>query len=213
MVVKICGLTNYEDASKAVELGADLLGFLFAKESPRYTEPCKVKKIIQNLPEETGKAGLFKNEDIDVIVDTLLECSLTHVQLHGNESPVFCINLKSAALKHGKDIIVMKTFKVGEAIMWSNPLEYEKAVNYFLFDTYHPKMMGGTGLKFDWDVLKNTNINNPYFLAGGLDPKNVGEAIRTLNPYGVDIASGVEAFVGKKDHEKLKEFIYNAKNA
>ena len=212
MDVKICGLTNLDDALFAAEAGADLLGFLFAEVSPRHIAPEKVKEIIQGLPGSVKTVGLFKDHSIEKVLNDIINCGLDCVQLHGNESPDFCAELKVLAGKENKEIEILKTFKVKDRIMGLQPDAY-KDVDYFLFDTYHPKMMGGTGIKFDWDVLKGFKGDKPFFLAGGLNPGNVKEAVATINPFGVDIASGVEREVGSKDHDKVKEFILNAKNA
>jgi phosphoribosylanthranilate isomerase len=114
----------------------------------------------------------------------------------------------------GRDhrVKILKTFKVKDKIMGTEPENYSDA-DHYLFDTYHPKMMGGTGIKFDWDVLKGRNFGRPVFLAGGLDPVNVREAVISLRPYAVDVSSGIESSQGKKDVKKVKEFIHNAKTA
>ena len=210
--VKICGLTNTEDAILACTCGADLVGFLFAEESPRFIIPHEVKKIIQELPGDVGKVGLFKDHTLEEVKKSVEFCRLDHVQLHGDESPMFCEELRKMLNASGVDITIIKTFKVRDRILGISPCEYADA-DYYLFDTYHPKMMGGTGIRFDWDVLRGFKSGKPFFVAGGLDPENVAAAIKELQPYGVDTSSGVEKFVGKKDKKKIKEFILNAKNA
>ncbi|MBU0570476.1 MAG: phosphoribosylanthranilate isomerase [Candidatus Omnitrophica bacterium] len=210
--VKICGLTNAEDALLARAYGADLVGFLFADESPRFIVPGEVKKIVQVLPADVGKVGLFKDHTLEEVKENVKLCLLDHVQLHGDESPEFCRRLRKILKASGSDVKIIKTFKVKDRIMGIPPDEYDDA-DYYLFDTYHPKMMGGTGIRFDWDVLGEVEGGKPFFIAGGLKPENVADAIRVLSPYGVDAASGVERSVGKKDKDKIKEFILNAKNA
>ena len=210
--VKICGLTNREDAQKACEYGADLVGFLFAPESPRCISPDKAKDIIETLPDEVGKTGLFRDQDPEEVARYVLLCGLNYVQLHGDESPEYCRMLKESAESQGTKIKIIKTFKVKDKIIGISPVGYD-AVDHYLFDTYHPEMMGGTGTRFDWNVLKGIEKDKSFFVAGGLDPDNVAEAIQMLRPYGVDVASGVERSVGKKDWDKIKEFILNAKNA
>ncbi len=210
--VKICGITNTEDALVACGAGADLVGFLFAEESPRFMEIHTVREIIDTLPESVGKVGLFKDKEMEKVKACVLNCGLDHVQLHGGESPEYCRKLKSELRGVGKEIKILKTFKVKDHILGEQPDTYEEA-DYYLFDTYHPQMMGGTGLKFDWNVLKDFRGSKPYFLAGGLNPENVAQAVSELRPFGVDVASGVEAFTGKKDSDKIKEFVRNAKEA
>lgn len=211
--IKICGLTNLEDALKACEYGADLLGFLFAPESPRYVDVELVKKIIKEIPRGIEKVGLFKDQVLDEVVKNVIDCGLSAVQLHGNESPEYCGDLIDRLEQEGRGIKVIKTFKVKYKILASMPLEAYEAADYYLFDTFHPKMMGGTGVKFDWEILKDFKGERPFFLAGGLTPCNVEEAIKKVRPYGVDVSSGVERTIGEKDGKKVKEFIQNAKNA
>ena len=210
--VKICGLTNSEDALLACEFGADLVGFLFAEESPRFITPDEVKNIILKLPSDVGKVGLFKDHTLEVVKEDVMFCQLDHVQLHGSESPEFCRELRKILKTNGRDITIIKTFKVKDTVLGISPNEYDD-VDYYLFDTYHPQMMGGTGIRFDWNVLKEFSGNKPFFVAGGLDPENVAAAVAQLRPYGVDTSSGVEKVEGKKDKNKIKEFILNAKNA
>jgi phosphoribosylanthranilate isomerase len=210
MKVKICGITNINDALFAVECGADFIGFLFAKESPRYIEPASAKGIIDMLPAGIGKVGLFKDTAKEEVVEQVKLSGIDHIQLHGSETPEYCTQIKRALLHEGIEIKIMKTFKVKDSVM-GGPAENYFDADYYLFDTFHPKMMGGTGLKFNWKILKDLSWDRPVFIAGGLTPGNVAKAVSMLEPYGVDIASGVEKSVGKKDDLKIKEFIRNAK--
>ncbi|MCK4851778.1 MAG: phosphoribosylanthranilate isomerase [Candidatus Omnitrophica bacterium] len=210
--VKICGLTNAEDAVRSCQYGADLLGFIFAKGSPRTVEPDTAKGIIHQLPAHIGKTGLFKDTALDEVRECVLFCGLDHVQLHGDESPEYCAELKRTLRGTVDGFRIIKTFKVKDRIL-GGPLDEYVDADYVLFDTFHPEMMGGTGSRFDWGVLKDFRSDMPFFLAGGLTPQNVAGAVRTVHPYGVDVASGVEISAGKKDENKLKEFIQNARNA
>ncbi len=210
--VKICGLTNKEDALKACEYGADLVGFVFAEGSPRSVGPETVKDIVEAVPQGVGKVGLFKDDALEEVEECFLSCDLDHVQLHGDESPAYCAELKEALRKNGKAVGIIKTFKVKDKILGFPAGAYVDAA-YYLFDTFHEKMMGGTGIKFDWAVIRDFKGDRPFFLAGGLNQRNVAEAVREVHPYGVDVSSGVEGSVGKKDENKLKEFIQNAKKA
>jgi len=214
--VKICGLTNLEDAIKACECGADFLGFIFIKETPRNVDADTVKNITSRIPEEIsagiGKVGLFKDEAIEEVARAVSLCDLDHVQLHGDEDPNYCRQLKE---KVGGDIKIIKMFKVKDDIVAPYPYILDDYVDadYYVFDTFHPDLAGGTGKSFDWKVLLDSgdSIKKLFFIAGGLDPGNVREAVEAVAPFGVDVSSGVELEAGKKDENLLKEFIKNAK--
>ncbi|MGB3082753.1 MAG: phosphoribosylanthranilate isomerase [Candidatus Omnitrophota bacterium] len=222
--VKICGITNLGDAMKACDLGADFLGFIFVKGTPRVVDKGTVKEIV-NLASWESEAhhkpalvGLFKNEDLKKVAEIVISCGLDHVQLHGDESPDYCAKLKNKVWVDGDvRIKVIKVFKVKEEIKTIGKYsigDYEKT-DFFVFDTYHPEVAGGTGKKFNWEALnrEKERINKPFFIAGGLNPENVSEAVKTVSPYGVDVSSGVEKAPGVKDEKLLKEFIENAKKA
>lgn len=212
--VKICGLKSVEDAVLACESGADLLGFIFIAGTPRVLSADEASNIIEGIPAElsgtTGKVGLFKDMAVQEVIDTVNHCGLDHVQLQGDESPEYCSEIKEKA-----EVKIIKAFKVGESIIPAGgalPGGHE-AADMFVFDTFHPAMDGGTGEKFDWKVLETAKggIEKPFFVAGGLTPDNVADAVRAVRPYGVDVSSGVEVETGKKDENLLKEFIKNAK--
>ena len=212
--VKICGITNSEDAIKACEYGADLVGFIFVQGTPRAVDIDVVKKILVDIADkQVGKTGLFKDHDLKKVIEIISGSDLDHAQLHGNETPEYCEELKQSFA--GRDKKIIKTFKVKDKILLSGDfgLSAYDMVDYFIFDAYHPEMAGGTGERFNWDVLvkENENIHKPFFLAGGLTAENVSQAVRTVRPYGVDVSSGVEKAPGKKDENFLKEFIENAK--
>ncbi|RKY43140.1 MAG: N-(5'-phosphoribosyl)anthranilate isomerase [Candidatus Makaraimicrobium thalassicum] len=218
--VKICGLTNVKDASRACDYGADLLGFIFVKGTPRYVE--NIRDIISDLPPEvknkTGRVGLFKDEELEEVARTVAGCDLDYVQLHGEERPDYCRALKNILRdRHNLSAKIIKTFKIRDRILPQgqySPCDYEQA-DYFVFDTFHPEISGGTGRRFDWQVLikERERIKKPFFIAGGLTPENVASAVKTVRPYGVDVSSGVEDLPGEKDENLLKEFIENAKKA
>jgi len=201
--VKICGLTDLRDAFKAHELGADLVGFIFFKDSPRKVESEHARVMIEDLPKDLKKVGLFLNQDLDEVREKGKRCHLDFLQLHGDESPEYCRSLK-------KDFKVIKSFKVKNISSFDAVDDYED-IDFLLFDTYIKGMPGGTGVSFNWDLLKGRTFKKPIFLAGGLKPENVEEAIKLARPYAVDVASGVEKSPGKKDFKLLKEFIENAK--
>ncbi len=198
--IKICGITNIEDALLAIDLGADALGFMFYKESKRYIKPEKAHNIILKLPPFITTVGVFVNQELDDIRNIKEESGFDVFQLHGDESPDFCKNFERT----------IKTIRVKEDI---NPKEIEPyPVQAILFDTYSTKGYGGTGESFRWEILKSLNTSKKIILSGGLTPENVAQAIRTVNPYGVDVSTGIEEYPGKKNLEKIKKFIEAARN-
>jgi phosphoribosylanthranilate isomerase len=203
--VKICGLTDLRDALKAHELGADFIGFIFFKESPRTVEAEHARVIIEDLPEGVPVAGLFYNQDLEYVRRTAQRCHIKILQLHGDEDPEYCRALK-------RDFQIIKSFKIKDDMSIGGVNGYEET-DFYLFDTYVKGTPGGTGKSFNWDIVKGKTFKKPVFLAGGLTPQNVAGAIRAVRPYAVDVASGVERSPGKKDYGRLKEFIDNAKKA
>ena len=199
--VKICGITNYKDAKSAVDMGADLLGFNFYPKSPRFITPEEAAKIIGKLPAFIDIAGVFVNESFDKIRETIDRCQLDWVQLHGDEKPRFCQKFVSVNVK------TMKALRVKER------KDIKKADRFFtdaiLLDAFHPERYGGTGLKFDWNVIGH--IGKRVFLAGGINPDNVAEAVK-LGVYGIDVCSGIESQPGKKDHKKMKKLFDNIRH-
>jgi len=201
--VKICGLTNASDAIKAEELGADYLGFVFFRQSPRCVKGQAVAGISAQLRVKAEKIGLFFNQEENFVRETARSCGIKILQLHGEETPEFIDNLKP-------EFRVIKSFKIKKGFDFNVLKSYENA-DYFLFDTFKEGQPGGTGLVFDWSIVEGIKITKPLFLAGGLKPGNVKEAIKRIKPYAVDIASGVEERPGKKDHKLMEEFINAAK--
>jgi len=201
--VKICGITNYEDAQAAIDAGADALGFVFFDKSPRFINPLKAAGIISKLPPFIQTVGLFVNEETEQVNWTADYCGLDIVQLHGDETPEDCLELKRR---------VIKAFRI-QKIVSIDPLEkyQDYQVSGYLLDAWSPDAYGGTGRTFNWELAEAAKQYGPVILAGGLTPDNVAEAIRVVNPYGVDVSSGVEAELGKKDAEKVQEFIRAAK--
>src|SRR4030042_6699098 len=199
--VKICGLTNYDDAVAAMDMGADLLGFNFYPVSPRYITPRQGKGIINKLPGFMDTAGVFVNASIEQIHEIKDICQLDWVQLHGDEDPEFCRSL----LSHN-----VKTMK---AIRVKNQADIERADSFFtdavLLAAFDPDKYGGTGLTFDWNVIGN--ISKRIFLAGGINPGNAAAAVK-LGVYGIDVCSGIEARPGKKDHRKMKKLFENIRH-
>ncbi len=202
-LVKICGLTNLEDTLAAIELGADFLGFNFYSQSPRYLSYEKAKKIFQEIPPNIPKVGVFVNEEYENVIDLAQLLELDYLQFHGDESPDFCNQMGHPWWK---------------AIRLENESDIEKIPQYdsewVLIDAHVPGQYGGTGHKPDWDLVKRAkNLGKKIFLAGGLNPENIQLAIATVQPYAVDVASGVESKPGKKDFKKMEDFISRAKHS
>jgi len=199
--VKICGITNHEDAVAAMDMGADLLGFNFYPKSPRYITLEKAADIIGKLPGFIDLAGVFVNASLEQIRETKDSCQLDWIQLHGDENPQFCQSLLSDSVK------TMKAIRVRDAA------DIERADEFFtdavLLDAFNPDKYGGTGLTFDWNVIGH--IGKRVFLAGGINPDNAVEAVK-LGVYGIDVCSGIEAEPGKKDHEKMKKLFDNIRH-
>jgi len=203
--VKICGMTELRDALKAAELGADMVGFVFFENSPRKVDPEHARVIIEDLPRDLLKVGLFLDQPLGEVRKTAKSCHLDFIQLHGTESDSYCRELK-------KYFRIIKSFRIRDEEGFGNVEHYENA-DYYLFDNYVKGTPGGTGQAFDWGLLAGKSFSKPFFLAGGLRPGNVRGAVEKVSPYAVDVASGVEKSPGKKDYKLLKEFIQNAKKA
>jgi len=197
--IKVCGITCQEDARSAVAAGADALGFIFVEQSPRLVEPDMVRAITAQLPPFVVRVGVFRNETIEVVEEIVNYCRLSMVQLHGAETPEYCRKISCQ---------VIKSFSVRPDSESQELAEYTDIVSGFLLDTYHKQMAGGTGMPFDWALVEQVSPPGPVILAGGLTPENVGEAIRQVKPFAVDVNSGVEYQPGRKDPEKLKNFAY-----
>lgn len=205
--VKICGVTCKEDATWAVNLGADFIGFNFYKDSPRKVSLSYAQELVAVLPPFVFAVGVFVNDDIKNVVKIAEKLHLSLVQLHGDESLDFCKQVKEAM----PEIKIVKAFRL-ENENSLTALETYTAADYFLLDAFVAGSPGGTGQGFDWNLAKQAkNFGKPIFLAGGLNPDNVGEAVEKVKPFAVDVASGVERSPKRKDYEKMKEFITKAK--
>jgi phosphoribosylanthranilate isomerase len=198
--VKICGITTLEDALIAVRAGADALGFVFYEKSPRYLNPEQAAHIIAGLPPFIQVVGLFVNAELDFVNLTADSCRLDIVQLHGDETPSYCQSVRRR---------VMKAFRVRGMESLAPMADYQVAG--YLLDAYSPDSYGGTGGTFDWDCAIAAKGRGPIILAGGLDPDNVASAVARVAPYAVDVSSGVETSPGRKDPEKVRRFIQQAK--
>lgn len=198
--VKICGITSVEDAEVAVAAGADALGFIMYRKSPRFVEPTIVRAIIAGLPPFVLPIGVFVNEEADRVRTLMDECGLALAQLHGDESASYCQNLGRPALK------ALRLKDRGTFLALAE-FQGRAHVRGFLIDAFSEQAYGGTGQTVDWTLAAEAARSAPILLAGGLTPSNVAEAIRQVHPYGVDVSSGVEERPGKKDPAKVKAFM------
>ncbi|MDR0306864.1 MAG: phosphoribosylanthranilate isomerase [Chitinispirillales bacterium] len=197
MRIKICGITRYEDARIAANLGVDALGFIFYPQSSRYISPVNAAEIIKKLPPFISRTGVFVDEDPNRVVEITALAGLDTVQLHGNESPEYC-----AAMP----VPVIKVFSIHDKSDISKLSDYK--VSGYLLDTWSPDRKGGTGKIFDWSVAaKACSIYNTVILSGGLGPSNLQEAMETVRPFAVDVNSGVEISPGVKSPPKMKDAI------
>jgi len=201
--VKICGITNLNDAIAAIDFGADALGFVFFKESPRYISHTDAAAIIKKLPSFTTTIGVLVNEKPEQVEKIISLTDIDVVQLHGDEPPEMCDISRR----------VIKAIRVKSLESLDPLIYYKDKVSAFLLDTFTPDILGGTGQIFNWDIAIYAKQFGRIILAGGLTPNNVAEAIRRVRPYGVDVSSGIESGKGKKDHKKMKLFIERAKGA
>jgi len=204
--VKICGLTNLEDARVAIDAGAHALGFIFFAGSPRYITPAAAARIISQLPPFVSKVGVFVNEPFESILEIAKTTGIDSIQLHGDETPALCEALARERFK------LIKAFRIKDQSS-VQPLQNFNA-SAFLLDSYVPGQLGGTGAKFNWDLaIQAAALGTPIILAGGLVPENIRDAVAKVSPFGVDVSSGVESSPGKKDHAKVRAFIDAARSA
>jgi len=191
--VKICGITNEDNAQFAAQCGAAALGFIFYPSSPRYITPEDARKIIRKLPDEVVKVGVFVNEKEDTIKQIMEYCALDMIQFHGDESPEFCRQFPSS--------IIIKAIKLTNDDDLYNAFCYGNVA--ILVDSRHRGLYGGTGKRANWDLAAAVGNKKPLILSGGLNEGNIAEAMRTVAPAALDLNSGVEISPGKKDHSKL----------
>jgi phosphoribosylanthranilate isomerase len=202
--VKICGITEFEDARDAALLGADAIGLNFYPSSPRYIDPARAAKIIEKLPPFVTIVGIFVNHpDPQNLEDFALSLGLHAVQLHGNETPDYCSMIQR--------VKVIKAFRVDSSFRVDTLRNHGSGT--FLLDACSPDQFGGTGKSFDWDLVFGANAFGSIIIAGGLNPDNVSRVVSTLHPFGVDVASGVESKPGKKDYDKMRRFIEGVQRA
>jgi phosphoribosylanthranilate isomerase len=202
-IVKICGITSVADGIAAAEAGADALGLMFHEPSPRNISIKTASEIARELPPFVIKVGVFVNAPEELVLRAIGECGLNIAQFHGDETPDYCQLFP---------VMTLKAFRIKDVESLKRLPDYP--TDAWLLDAYVSGKQGGTGEKFNWDLaIEAQKLGKPIFLAGGLTPENVADAVRKVRPYGVDVSSGVEASPGKKDHAKVKAFIQAAKKA
>jgi phosphoribosylanthranilate isomerase len=203
VIVKICGITNRDDALASAELGANALGFVFHDSSPRSVSLEVAANITESLPPSVVKVGVFVDALEEKVMRAIAACGLNVLQFHGTESPDYCLQF---------GLMSVKAFRIRDESFLTDLERYP--TDAWLLDSYVAGQPGGTGATFNWDLAAKAGaLGKPIFLAGGLTPENVAVAVRQVRPYAVDVSSGVEAAPGKKDLEKVKAFIQTAKNA
>jgi phosphoribosylanthranilate isomerase len=200
--VKICGITTAADGQAAVDAGADAIGFIFYEKSPRYVALETAAEISRGLRPFIMRVGVFVNAPEEFVTRAIADCGLTMLQFHGDETPEYCTQF---------GLMSMKAFRVHGPETLEEIPKYE--TDAYLLDAYSSTTLGGSGEKFNWDLaVAAQKFGKPIFLAGGLTPGNVADAIRQVQPFGVDVSSGVESAPGKKDHAKVKAFIAAARS-
>ena len=199
MKLKICGITNQEDALNAVSLGVDALGFIFYEHSPRYVDPKIVEEISYHLPPFVKTVGVFVNHESEFIEETRERCKLDLIQLHGDESAQFCLSMKQRCIK---------AIRVADPEDIESIRQYQGSVSGILLDTKVKDIPGGTGASFDWGLAINAKeFACPLILSGGINAQNIKKAMTLVNPYAIDICSGVEKEPGIKDYQKMQDLI------
>jgi phosphoribosylanthranilate isomerase len=201
--VKICGLTRVADAQAAAAAGADMIGLMFYEPSPRSVTLEQAAEIVRALSPWVVRVGVFVNPAVELVAEAVSRCGLNLLQFHGDEPPEFCTRFA---------VMSMKAFRIRDAGSLQALPRYP--TDAWLLDAYTPGQRGGTGERFDWDLaVEAKRSGKPIFLAGGLTPDNVADAVRRVQPFGVDVSSGVESAPGIKDHDKVRRFIAAARAA
>ncbi|BAT56464.1 N-(5'-phosphoribosyl)anthranilate isomerase [Nostoc sp. NIES-3756] len=199
MRVKICGITQPQQSVAIASLGATALGFICVPSSPRYVSAAQIRAAVTPLPENIDTIGVFANSSVGEISQTVHDSGLTGVQLHGDETPEFCEQLRESL----PQVEILKALRVRNLEHLEQAVVYTKYIDTLLLDAYHPQQLGGTGQTLDWQMLQQFRPSCPWLLAGGLTPDNILEALGQLNPDGIDLSSGVELKPGDKDLDKV----------
>lgn len=203
LFVKVCGLTQPEQARAIAEMGVSAIGLIAVPASPRYVTPEQMRAIAAAVPQPTHTIGVFVDETPDAIADIVRATGITGIQLHGRETLADCAALKTAL----PEILLIKAFRLRQSSDLEAIDPYIPYVDAILIDAYHPTLAGGTGLTADWTLLENVRFDKPWLLAGGLTPANVSEALTSLTPDGIDLSSGVEFSPGHKDLARVRHLL------
>ena len=199
MRIKICGIKQPEQGKAIAYAGATALGFICVPASPRYVNSTQIRTVVEQLPQKVDRIGVFANSAQEEICQTVADAGLTGVQLHGDETPEFCHQLRSTL----PNIEIIKALRVRSEEGLAQAETYSKWADTLLLDAYDPQMLGGTGKTLDWTTLQQFQPSCPWLLAGGLTPDNVLDALSQVNPSGIDLSSGVERAPGDKDLDKV----------
>lgn len=201
MRIKICGITQPAQGCAIATMGATALGFICVPASPRYVTPAQVRAVVEQLPENIDRIGVFASTSCEEIEETVASSGLNAVQLHGDESPEFCYHLRSVL----PNVEIIKALRVRSSLALEQADVYTTCVDTLLLDAYHPQQLGGTGKTLDWANLQQFQPGCPWLLAGGLTPDNVLDALHQVRPNGIDLSSGVERAPGDKDLTKVAQ--------
>jgi len=211
MYIKICGLTKLDQAKAIAQMGVNAIGFICVPSSPRYIGKEAISQIIEEISKskvlDLDFVGVFLNASGSEIFETVLQTGLNAVQLHGDESPEFCDQLRSHFDQINLKIKLIKALRVKDRSNLMQAQLFSNAVDVLLLDAYDPHMAGGTGKTIDWQMLRDFRPNCDWWLAGGLSPENVAKAIAQVEPQGLDVSSGVECSAGDKDLTKVERFV------
>lgn len=199
MRVKICGITQPEQGKAIAQLGATTLGFICVSASPRYVTCQQIRAVVEQLPDRIERIGVFANAVIEEVCQIFTESGLTGIQLHGDESPEYCLSLRRVL----PNVEIIKALRVKNSQAIEQIDIYTNCVDTLLLDAYHPQQLGGTGKTLDWETLATFNPQLPWLLAGGLTPDNIINALNQVIPHGIDLSSGVESAPGNKDLQKV----------
>lgn len=199
MRVKICGIKQPEQGKAIAIAGATALGFICVPNTPRYVTKQQIRAVVEQLPKQIDRIGVFANSSVEEICQIVEFAGLTGVQLHGDESPEFCQQMRSML----PDIEIIKALRIKNSQALEQAQIYFSSVDTLLLDAYNPQMLGGTGATLDWKTLQQFQPGCPWLLAGGLTPDNVLDALKQVNPNGIDLSSGVERAPGDKDLDKV----------
>ncbi|WP_375475856.1 phosphoribosylanthranilate isomerase [uncultured Nostoc sp.] len=208
MRVKICGITQPQQSIAIASLGATALGFICVPNSPRYVTTSQIRAAVAELPANIDTIGVFANLSIAEISQIVADAGLTGVQLHGDESPTFCYQVRQAL----PNVEIIKALRIRSLEHLDTAADYTKYVDTLLLDAFHPQQLGGTGKTLDWTMLEQFSPSCPWFLAGGLTADNIVQALNQVNPSGVDLSSGVERTPGDKDLDKVALLFHSLKN-